>query len=112
MIPERNSALNKAGELGVPETSETAGRFESLSGWIGPILLILLLLLTNRYPSLASEAQILPGDCFSYLRIASAFPGLPTSNFRYPCSARIAFYRALPGGRILQSNPFIVRDFF
>ena len=44
------------------------------------ILLLLLLLLTNRYLFLVSDSQVLPGDCFSYLRIAIAFPSLPTGN--------------------------------
>ncbi len=52
--------------------------------WLGSIFLILLLLLTNRYFFLASDSQILPGDSFSYVRIASAFPRLPMSNSDIP----------------------------
>lgn len=48
--------------------------------WLGSIFLILLLLLTNRYLFIVSDSQVFPGDSFSYARIASAFPRLPTSN--------------------------------
>ena len=43
-------------------------------------MLLLLLMLTNRYLFLVSDSQVLPGDSFSYFRIAIAFPGLPTSS--------------------------------
>jgi hypothetical protein len=52
--------------------------------WLGSIFLILLLLLTNRYLFLVSDSQVLPGDSFSYIRIASTFPKLPTSNSDIP----------------------------
>lgn len=41
---------------------------------------MLLLLLTNRYLFLQADSQVLPGDSFSYLQIAMAYPSLLTSN--------------------------------
>lgn len=61
--------------------SAPAGRLNSF--W-GSIFLLLLVLLTNRYLFLASDSQILPGDSYSYFRIASAFPSLPLSASDIP----------------------------
>jgi hypothetical protein len=76
--------MSALGELGALETAELTKRGRSLLQYVGPIFLILLLLLTNRYLFIASDSQILPGDSFSYLRIARAFPGLPVSNSDIP----------------------------
>jgi|SRR5215472_898063 len=56
----------------------------TINSFWGSIFLMLLLLLTNRYLSLAYDSEVLPGDCFSYLRIASAFPSLPTLDAGIP----------------------------
>jgi hypothetical protein len=74
--------MSKLRELG--ETAELIERWKSILKYMGPIFLILLLLLTNRYLFMASDSQVLPGDSFSYLRIARAFPGLPVSNSDIP----------------------------